>query len=46
MIFAFLAAMSATAWAGFADWLCSGLICLLRRERSMHIRIFSVPFLG
>ena len=45
-ILAFSSAMSATASAGVADWYLSCFTNLFRRERSTHIRILSVPFLG
>ena len=39
-------AMSATASAGVEHWYLSRFTYLLRWERSTHILIFSVPFLG
>ena len=43
---ALLAAMSATASAGVEHWYLSHFTYLLRWERSTHILILSVPFLG
>ena len=44
-ICAFSAVMSATVWAGVANWYRSCLTYRLRCDRSTHIRM-SVPFLG
>ena len=44
--FVLSAAMSATAWAGVGDSYLSHLTYLFKRERSTHIRMPSVSFLG
>ena len=45
-ICAFPVVISATAWAGVAYWYRSRFTYRLRCDRSMHMRMSSVPFLG
>ncbi len=45
-ILAFSAAMSATAWAGLADWYLSRLTNLLKWDRSTHSLILSDSLFG